>query len=155
MPSLQSCKRKLQPSPEPLQGSPTCQPCPSKRHSCFKGKKSDTSAEKTPSSLHRGVGGSPAGRFGGSGHAGRVCRPGRRGPRRKKGEGDRLPGPLGIGRATLGPRRVAGGAAVREIRLGVPGRGRTLLGGAPEGWVADATASRLRGSYTRMSTFME
>src|ERR1700732_2660207 len=39
--------------------------------------------------------------------------------------------------------------------LGFPGRGRTRLGGAPEGWVADAGAPRLRGSYTRMSTFME
>jgi hypothetical protein len=76
-------------------------------------------------------------------------------PEKAKGTG--FPVPLDGARGLLRRGRVAWqvGAAVRDIRLGVPGRGRTRLGGAPEGWVADAEAPRLRGSYTRMSTFME
>jgi hypothetical protein len=49
-----------------------------------------------------------------------------------KGEGDRFPGPLGFGPAVK-PRSQEGGAAVRNIRLGVPVRERTLVGGTPEG----------------------
>src|SRR5260370_539450 len=62
--------------PEPPQGTVAGQPSPSKRYSCFKGKKSDISAEKTPKSLHRCVGRLSGGRCGGaggrSGHPGEV-----------------------------------------------------------------------------------